>query len=447
MCDTPLCEMAKESYATPKVFLFCRLLAANRAATWSVFLFLILTTSLQAQEPVRTAAPAPLSRSFRRSPEAFFYLGPLQAALIGSLGVQYTDNVNLTTTDKISDLSFTEEISLDTTWVMSHLNTLQLSLGGAVIENFYGNGRSQVNFAIAPNSMLEFKFALGDYNFRFYDQFSYIQNPTTDPTATNTANLNNLTNTFGAQVEKDLNIAVLSFSADYTYNDQSGRTAQGQANPSTSGSRETFRTGPEITLRLSPTILYGFGVSATRSTGAHSANVNSLNAGPFIKGDLSKQFQFDMSGGISIVDTKPSVPLGYYLSAAIRYQANRHWKLLMSGSHELVFSTGTGLTEQDVLLVESQLDVTRFITFDAAPFINYGDVKTTSTQGALAGLTTGPYTQFGIRASLAWTPRKRWTTKLSYDFVRREASKPGGTSGSANSYTVNTIGFQIGYSF
>jgi hypothetical protein len=162
---------------------------------------------------------------------------------------------------------------------------------------------------------------------------------------------------------------------------------------------------------------------------------------------LSKQFQFDLSGGVSIVDTKPSVPLGYYFSAAIRYQATRHWKLLISGSHQLVFSTGTGLTEQDVLSLESQLDVTRFITFDAAPFINYGDVKTTTTQGALAGLTTGPYTQFGIRAGLAWTPRQRWTTKLSYDFVRRESSQPGGTSGSANSYIVNTIEFQIGYSF
>ena len=75
---------------------------------------------------------------------------------------------------------------------------------------------------------------------RLYDPFSYIQNPTTDPTATNTANLNSLTNTIGAVVDTDLNIAILSLSADYTYNNQSGTNVQGQTNPTTTGTRETF---------------------------------------------------------------------------------------------------------------------------------------------------------------------------------------------------------------
>ena len=164
--------------------------------------------------------------SFRRSPEAFFYLGPFQEELIGSAGVQYTDNVNLAATNKISDLSFTQALNLNTTWVISHLNQLQFNFGGQLIENFYGNGRNQVNFAIAPDSMIEFKFAISDLQVRLYDQFSYVQNPTSDPTRTNTANLNSLTNTIGAVVDTDLNIAVLSFSADYTYNNQSGTNAQ-----------------------------------------------------------------------------------------------------------------------------------------------------------------------------------------------------------------------------
>ncbi len=70
--------------------------------------------------------------------------------------------------------------------------------------------------------MLEFKFDVSDFQVRLFDQFSYVQNPTTNPTATNTANLNNLTNTIGAVIDKDLNFAVLSLLADYTYNTQSG---------------------------------------------------------------------------------------------------------------------------------------------------------------------------------------------------------------------------------
>jgi hypothetical protein len=57
---------------------------------------------------------------------------------------------------------------------------------------------------------------VSDVQIRLFDNFSYTQNPTTNPNASNTANLNNLTNTIGAVVEKDLNIALLSLAANYT---------------------------------------------------------------------------------------------------------------------------------------------------------------------------------------------------------------------------------------
>ena len=71
--------------------------------------------------------------------------------------------LNLTATNKISDLSFSEGLSLNTTWVISHLNQLEFNFGGQMIENFYGNGRSQLTFAIDPNSKIEFKFEIADF--------------------------------------------------------------------------------------------------------------------------------------------------------------------------------------------------------------------------------------------------------------------------------------------
>lgn len=433
--------MPRESYGTCKIVTLLRsFLHADRATTWSVILYLILTMSLQGQERVRSSAEEPLIESFRRPPDTFVYFGPFQEVLSGSVGVQYTDNVNLTATDKISDLSFPLTLALKTTWVLSHLNQIQFNFGGQIAENLYGNGRSQLIFAIAPNSDIELKLAVSDLLFRFYDQFSYDQNPTTNPTATNTANLNSFSNTIGAAVDDDLNIAVLSFSGDYTYNDQSGTNVQGQANPSTTGSRESLRFGPSLTFRLSPTITYGVTGDATRSTGANSANVNSLSFGPFIKGKLSRDFEFDLSVGGTLVDTKPAIPPGYYFSTAIRYQINRHWQLLFSASHDLIFTTGTGLTEENVFRAGTELDLTRLISFSVSPFINLGDVKTT-TQGAAN--TPGSYTQFGIGASLNWKPRRRWSTALNYNFIRRES---GGGTGSDN-YIQNTISLQIMYGF
>jgi len=424
-----------------------RFLRAARGPTCTFILWLLLTSPLGAQELVRTSDRGLAIASFQRSPEAFFYFGPFQEELSGTANVQYTDNVNLTATDKISDLSFTQALNLNTTWVISHLNQLQFTFGGQIIEHFYGNGRNELDFAIAPNSKIELKLEAGDFKFRFYDQFSYEQNPTQDPTATNTANLNSLTNTIGAAVESDLNIALLSLSADYSYNNQSGQTAGGQNNSSTTGTRETFRVSPSLTFRLSPAILYGLSVVATRSSGSDTSNVNTLNFGPFINGQLSKHLEFDLAAGGTILDTKPAMPPGYYYNATLRYQLTRRLQLIFAGSHDLIFTTGTGLTEENVFKVGTQLNLTRSITFSASPFVNFGDVKTTG----LANINVadqGNYTQFGLDASLGWRPRKRWATSLIYNFIRRESGATFGTGTTASqNYIQNTLSLQVGYSF
>jgi hypothetical protein len=403
---------------------------------------LVLITSLPAQERVRSSALQLPIEGFRRSPDAFFYLGPFQEILTGTTSVQYTDNVNLNPTDKISDLSFALGLNLDTRWVISQFNQLQFTFGGEVAENFYGNGRNQLTFAVAPNSQIQLKFQVADVQFRLYDQFSYTQNPTTDPTATNTANLNSLTNTIGAEVVTDLDIALLSLNTNYTYNNQSGQTAQGQSNPGTSGTREAFRVSPALTFRMTPTILYGINGAATRATGENAANVNSLNFGPFINGRFSKNFEFDLDGGATLVSTKPPVQPTYYFSAAIRYRPNRHWQILISGSHDLIFTTGTDLTEQNLIQLGTQLDLTRTISFEISPFINFGDVETTGTN---TGIPTGPYTQLGVQAGLTWKPRRRWSTALKYNYVRRES----GSSGAAaqDNYIQNTLALSVGYAF
>jgi hypothetical protein len=95
---------------------------------------------------------------FKRIPGEFFYLGPLQEALTGTVTVEYTDNANLTNTNKISDLKFSEGLTMDTTWIISHLNQVEFNLGGKLIEHFYGNGLQQTNLEIDPNSKIEFKF-------------------------------------------------------------------------------------------------------------------------------------------------------------------------------------------------------------------------------------------------------------------------------------------------
>ncbi|HYY29370.1 MAG TPA: hypothetical protein VE860_15580 [Chthoniobacterales bacterium] len=394
---------------------------------------------LRGQELVRTSALQPQILSFK-NPEVTFRLGPFQEVLSANLGLEYTDNVNLTDTNKISDFSITEGLGLNTTWVISHLNQLQFNLTGDVTQNFYGNGRNDVTLTIDPGSLVQFQFAVSDFLFKVYNQFSLVQNPTSTGYAANTANLNSLTDTVGASVEHDLNIAVLSLSADYTYTNQTGTTASGQTNTGTTGTSNTFRVGSSLAFNYSPSVTYGIEDNLTKSSSPHEANVESFSIGPFIKGSFGPDLDLDLSAGANLVETTPSVPTDYYVSAALRYQVNRFWQVIFSAAHDLTFNTGTNLTDDNYFRLKTQLGITRFITIEAGGFYDYGDVLSTTPTIGIAALNTGPYKQLGSDVGVTWQLRKHISSTLGYTYIRREAKAP-------YSYIQNAVTLSIGYQF
>jgi hypothetical protein len=412
-----------------------------------VAFFFLQTVGLQAQdyafssqERLRTAAGRLKIQSFRK-PEAFFTIGPLQEELIGSAGIEFDDNSNLAHTGKISRLRFYEALTLNTTWVLSELNRIEFAFGGSLNEDFYGNGNSSVNVGIAPDSLVQFQFAAGDFLFHVYDRFSYIQDPTSDATTANTTYLNNLTNTIGAKVDADFNLAILSLSADYTYNNRSGSNPEGGTSSNASGDRNTFRVSPAIAFRLSPTMLYGLEATLTRATGSTttgtvgSANINSLSIGPFLRGALSRLTDIDFGVGANLLDAKPSVGPDYYFSAVLRHQFSPNLQLILSASHDILFTTGTDLTEETILQGGLQFKLTRFITFSSNSYVSFSKDLTGST----ASSTTSR--QYGAAATLTWTPRRHLSAILGYNFTRRDADT------AVDSYSKNRILFQINYTF
>jgi hypothetical protein len=205
---------------------------------------------------------------------------------------------------------------------------------------------------------------------------------------------------------------------------------------------------------LSPDILYGISGVGTRSTSSDAPGVNSLNLGAFTKGKLSKAFEFDLSAGITLVDTKPHIAPTFYFSAAFRYQVDPHLQLLLSADRDLIFTTGTDLTQENIFKIGAQWGITRAITFSLSPFINFGDVETTTNTVGIntVGLSTsaqqGNYSQYGIEAGLVWKLRKRWSTGLTYDYVRRlSETTSAGIQPGGNNYVQNSIAFSISYAF
>ena len=132
------------------------------------------------------------------------------------------------------------------------------------------------------------------------------------------------------------------------------------------------------------------------------------NFGPFITGKLGRDFEFDLAAGGTLVETNPSVPPSYYYSLIFRYQLTHHTQLVFSGSHDLIFTTATDLTEENLFRLGAQFKLTRLITLSLSPFVNFGTVKTTT----VGNVDTGDYTLFGIEVGVDWRIRKRWSPAL-----------------------------------
>jgi hypothetical protein len=315
---------------------------------------------------------------------------------------------------------------------------LQFNLAGRLYEDFYGNGRTLLDFAI-PGALLQFQFPIADVGVRLYDQFSYVQNPTVNPTATNTSNLNSLTNIIGAEAATDWHLIVFSLAGDYTYNNQGGSTAQGATNPTTTGTSNSYRITPSVGFHLNPDVLYGVNANLTRTQGSGGGNttgsstVSSLNVGPFFRGRLSRLTDVDLAAGASLFDTQPSIAPTYYYRVALRHQFNRNLQVIFTSSHDLFLSTGTDLSELTIFQLGAQVNLTRFITFTTSPFYNFGDEKT--------GPTQGNFKSYGVELGLSWQPHRRWQTSIAYNFIRRIGVN------AADSYIQNTVTFGVSYRF
>jgi hypothetical protein len=418
----------------------------------TLILYLILTSLARAQElplfpvfqRVRTSQGALPIETFKRAApgQVFFRLGPFDGNITGSSGVEYTDNANLSETNKLSRFRLNQGLTLDATWVISFFSQLEILVNGGVNEDFYGNGTNQTNLQIFPGSRVEFKTSLGFFRLRLFDAYSYVQNPTTDPTVTNITYLRRFINTVGAGVDADLGIAILSLSGDYTYSSTNSTaittsgtatTASAVETAANTGTRNTGRLGTKLTFAYSPTILYGLEATGSRNTGSRSQSVNVLSLGAFANGKLGPALDFSLAGGANLPRAKPSIPNGYYLNAVLAHRTTHFLQLIAQAEHDLIFTTGTQLTNLTNFRLAAQLDLRRFITLRVAPFYLFGNTQTSSIPSN--------FTQYGAEVVLTWKPRKRWTTSLSYDYVRLSSTTPN------NSYVQNTVAFSIGYIF
>jgi hypothetical protein len=404
-------------------------------------------------EPVRSSTSRSEFAGFRPlSTTPLISLGPFQGSADLSLGFEYTDNANLNNTSngtansKQSRFQTLESLDLDLAWVISALNRVKVRVGASLAQTLVGPGGSQTNLTLAPDSEIRFQVQISNLRLSFFDQFSYINDPVSNASTSNTTNLNSFTNIGGVRADWDLNFTIFSLFFDDTYNTQSPSGGNGATATATSGNRNTYRVGSSFTFALTPTVDYGVQGTATLTDGTSSGTststsgttngeVKSLNVGPFLRGHLTRLIDVDLTAGVTFLKGQNAPPIGYYVGATVRHQINRNWQYFFVFTHDTSFSSGIDLTEQSYFELGTQYAL-KFISMSGGPFYTIGNNLNGGPQAQ-----QGKFSQFGVIANLGWSINKHTSATVGYRYVRRDSDTRN------DSYTQNLINFQIGYVF
>ena len=162
-------------------------------------------------------------------------LGPVSLRFQSEMGIELTDNVNYSNTNRVSDMAFLPSLNTRAFWPISENNSLFFSTG--IGYTTYLRTSSDDHLNITPDSNLTFRMYVGDFVINFHDRFSMTENVQQNPTGN--GNFAELDNTVGTSVDWDLNELILSFgydhelvsypNSDYGSSDHSSDLFNGQA--------------------------------------------------------------------------------------------------------------------------------------------------------------------------------------------------------------------------
>jgi hypothetical protein len=401
-----------------------------------IFLILIIDTA-GAQDTLRSSiGPSALARFSLDQKGSSIRFGPFNGNLSATLGFNYTDNSNLSETHKIPRTEFFEGINLDMSWIVSHQNRLDLTLGGQLNQDITGGGGNDFNISLIPDSKIQFQFQVADLRFTLYDRFSYTQDPTQDSSASNTSNLNRFDNTSGISMDWLVERFVWEVRLEDTYSTQGSYTNGNTVNTITnnsSGNRETLRLGTSLTTSVNPTWDAGLDINFTKSFASIGGTANSVSIGPFLRGKLSRLVEFELAAGIYLVDVSGASPVNYYISTAVRHKINRNLQLYASFVRDLQFAAGNELVEDNTINCGVAVLPFKPVQLSVIAFADFGK--------QLNGPGASSYTQYGFRADAVYDLGKKWKAFCGYRYTKRDSDLQG------DSYDQNYINCGFNYAF
>jgi hypothetical protein len=396
-----------------------------------------------------------------------FVIGPIQGNLSASVGLYYTDNAGLTNTGAQDQLRLFEHVGLRLNWPISGENRLGLNLGLGLNQVLAGTrSGDNLSFTIAPDSNLGLTFFIGDFRIHLFDRMSLTQDPTSDSSASGVISLNRFYNNGGAAIDWNLNKVILTLQVDDTYVIQNPTTAGNQSKieqeiNGVNGNRNTVRAAFRAAAQLNPTLSAGPQVALTQTSASAGTDLQAVEAGLFLRGQLTRLTSFSLEGGVNFVNEQGNhfpftlqhqakIPsTDYYVRAKANQRVTRFVQLAGEVLHDLDYGDGINLIERTVG------DLTLGYRLSKAVYVTIGGRY--EDGNVLTGSNQGRYSLYQINAGITRRLGPRLSGSFNYRFIQRTSGnnkvvvlvddQPVTLSGSSQSYTQNLFLLSLSYVF
>jgi hypothetical protein len=291
-------------------------------------------------------------------------LGPTAWAFKAGLGTEYTDNLQATADDEITDISLRPQIATRMEWAVSEMNTLNFSLGAGYA--FYAMHPEYNRPFVTPGSEAAFDFYAGDFWINVHDRFSIQENGYLDPTATGIGDYERLENAAGLSTTWDLNKVILKLGYDHV-----NYLSLGGLRGSPDAALDVFSSSSAWLLR--PKMLLGLEAGGTlvaydnAESASHQPNYSDgaqWNVGAFWESQITEYISGRASVGYTAFSPEnPQEQLaseeftGIYLQLGLTHRVNKHLDYTLTGGRLLNFAYYGGRVDRYFATVDAHWNV------------------------------------------------------------------------------------------
>lgn len=387
-----------------------------------------------------TARRAILGRGQERDettiyPEEYnMQLGRARFQVEGSLDVVYNDNVNVSENSPQDDFILQPVGSVRSFVPLTERNTLTFGVGVGYYKYLQYDRYDQMY--IAPESQLVFDVYVSQFRFSFYDEFSYVQDPTREGAISGSAEYGGFSNSAGMNVDWRVNEKLslnsgydhfnfISTDDEFEFLDRSTDSVPLQLSYKVS---DAVKVGPELYF------------SRTRYDDDLLSSFWEASAGMFAEFRLTPRFTVRPDAGVIYFEfDEPGVigsakdVVSYYAGVNVSHAVNEHWSYLLSGGREIV----PGINADSQELTYARLSVTWNVNriTRVRPVFFWEDAKDAS------GILSEHYNRIGIEPSIEVAPFERTTLRLAYRFTMKDSDRAG------RDYEQNRVTVSARYTF